>query len=309
MMMNMHDTNLAGLDLNLLVALDAMLLERNVTRAADRVGLSQPAMSHALSRLRGWFDDPLLVRSAAGMVPTTRARDLEGPLRRALEQMRDVVRSPTAFDPSTAERTFVLVTTDYGETLVLPDLLARLRNQAPGVNLLASPELADWAARLEDGSCDVFVGPLGPRTPAGIRSVQLFRERFVCLLRKDHPIGRRKLTLERFTSLQHVLVAPRGKAGSAVDDALAAKGLRRRVAAMVPHFLVAPLIVAQTDLVLTLPERTARKFAELLSLRLVAPPVELTGFAVHQAWHERVHRDPFHRWMREQVSAVVAGRG
>lgn len=300
----MHEMNLIGLDLNLLAALDAMLRERSVSRAAARVGVSQPAMSHSLSRLRAWFDDPLLVRSSGGMIPTKRAEQLEAPLRAALEQLRQAVQSPAPFEPSSVERAFVLVTTDYGELNVLPPLAAQLTKEAPKVDLLASPDVGLWATRLEEGACDLYVGPLGVKPPAGIRSRRLYKEQFVCVMRRDHPAVR-KLTVERFANLVHVLVAPRGRLGSPVDDALAAKGLRRRVAVMVPHFLVAPWLVAESDMVITLPRRTALRFCELLPLKWVEPPLKLPGFDVHQAWHERVHHDPFHRWMRDQVVESV----
>jgi len=306
-MKNMHDVHISAIDLNLLVALDALLVERSVTRAARRVGLTQPAMSHALGRLRALLDDAILVRSKSGMLPTARARALEEPIRRALREIEEALRAGPVFDPRTAERTFAIATSDYGELVVLPPLLERLAREAPRIDLRIHAVPEDWATALEENVYDLVVIPNAGDTPAGIVRQKLFDETFVCVLRKGHPALRR-FDLDTFVALPHVLIAPRGRLGGMVDEALAARGLGRRIALTVPHFLVAPLVIASSDLVLTLAERVARTFASMAPLDVRAPPIAVRGFAMYQAWHERRRGDPAHAWLRNLVAEVSGVR-
>jgi DNA-binding transcriptional LysR family regulator len=295
--MSMNTVHLPSVDLNLLVALDALLLEASVTRAAKRVGITQSAMSHALARLRELFRDPLLVRTPKGMTPTTRAMGLIEPIRHALGEIERAIAERPTFEPSTARRTFTLAMQDYGELLLLPPLLSRLGTAAPAVDLIARPVSDDAALMLEEGSVELAVGPLIPER-VGVFRQRLFEERFVCVVREGHPLVRGRMTLDRFVSLPHLLIAPRGHGRGAVDAALAKLGRERRVALMVPHFLVAPHIVAQSDLCLTVAARIARTFASMLPLRIVEPPIELPGFTMWQGWHERWSHDPGHSWLR-----------
>lgn len=300
----MHTVHLPGVDLNLLVAFDALLAERSVTRAARRIGITQPAMSHALARLRSLFDDELLVRTPRGMLPTPRAEALEGPIRGALAAIERAIGATATFEPAEARRSFTIGTSDYGELVTLPPLLSRLSRDAPGIDLRMRPMDEDWPRALEAGELDLAIGPPISTVPASIKAQRLFDERFVCVLRAGHPAAKRPLTLARYVALPHALIAPRGRAGGYVDDALAARGLSRRIALVIPHFLVAPFAVANSDLVVTLAERVARAFAGVLPLSIVAPPLELPGFSFHQFWHERVDRDPAHRWLRACVHEV-----
>jgi DNA-binding transcriptional LysR family regulator len=296
----MQTVELAAIDLNLLVALDALLAEGSVTRAAERVGLTQPAMSHALNRLRKLLDDPILVRTPRGMLPTPRAEELVAPIRRALGEIERALHHRPDFDPATATRTFTLSAVDFGEFLILPPLLARLRAEAPGVDLVVQAlRLEEVLEQLEAGDVDLGIGvSLPPDLPRAYRQ-KLFDERFVCLVREGHPeVGDGPLSLEKFVSLSHALISPRGRKGGYVDRALEAIGLSRHVALMVPHFLVAPHVVAQSDLVLTLPARVGRAFADILPLRAIEPPLELASFTVTQFWHERQQKDPAHAWFR-----------
>jgi len=301
----MHSVHLGAIDLNLLVAFDALLAERNVTRAARRVGLTQPAMSHALGRLRDILGDPILVRSGSGMLATARAEALEEPIRRALREIDDALRGGPTFDPKVARRTFTLAIGDYGELVVLPPLLARLAREAPGIDLrvLAIPE--DYGRLVEDGSFDLVINPIATGLGAGLVQQKLFDERFVCVLRKGHRAAK-NLDLASYVALPHALIAPRGRAGGFVDDALAARGLSRRVALTVPHFLVAPLVVAASDLVLTVAERIARTFAAMAPLEILEPPLPLRGFSMWQVWHERRRNDPAHAWLRTVITEVCA---
>ncbi len=307
-MQRAHDLNLAAIDLNLLNVLDALLAERHVTRAARRVGLTQSAASHALARLRTLLGDPLLVRGPGGaMLPTARAEALAPILRQALAALEAGLRGEPTFDPASAQRTFHVATGDYHELVLLPRLCAGLADDAPGCDLWVHPIADDPAPALIDGTADLALGVWrGRGWPSGIYEKRLFDETFVCVVRRGHPAAAQKLTLARYLALSHLLIAPRGTPGSFVDDALAAIGKRRRVAVAVPHFLVAPHVIASTDLVVTLASRVARTLAKPLGLTLLDPPLDLPGFTASMAWHERAHRDPAQRWLRDRLLAVSA---
>lgn len=310
-MKSAHDARgeLARIDLNLLQVLDVLLEERGVTRAAVRLGMTQSAVSHALSRLRETFGDPLLVRTPQGMLPTARAESLAAPLHAALESVQRAISGEDAiFDPPTARRTFTISTADYAGFVLLPDLAARLANEAPNVDLVVVPSSDAPIEALESGAHDVCIG-LKKHARAGIKMQQILEDRFVTVVRRDHPaISRgKKMTLESYVSLPHVLISPhgRGRVRGLVDDALAEHGRTRRVAMVLPHFLVAPMVIAQSDLVLTIAERVADRFAETFALRVLEPPVELGTFELHQLWHERVHEDPAHAWFRRTLAEVA----
>jgi DNA-binding transcriptional LysR family regulator len=302
----MHDLHLGAFDLNLLVALDALLVERSVTRAASRTGITQSAMSHALARLRALTEDELLVRGGGGMVPTPRGEALAAPVRRALDEIARALAPPRAFDPRTATLKIRIGTSDYGELVVLPSLVARLLKEAPGVDLRVLPVSMDLQAQLASGAIDLAITPVRPDDERpGLYAKKLFDERFVCVVREGHPLAaRKKMTLARFAAASHALISPGGKEGGFVDDALARLGMQRRVAVAVPHFLVAPHLVAASDLVLTLAARIAELLARPLGLALLAPPPELglVGFTISALWHERTHTDPAQRWLRSLLA-------
>jgi DNA-binding transcriptional LysR family regulator len=307
-MPHMHELHLASLDLNLILALDALLEERSVTRAAHRVGITQSAMSHALARLRAVTGDALLVRTPTGMMATARAEELGPPIRRALEGVATALRPPQAFDPKSAERRIRIGTGDYGEIVLLPRVVERLAKEAPRIDLRVVYLGDSLAGTLRSGDVDLLLSPVdaGEAGP-GIYARKLFDERFVCVVRRSHPLAGKKLTLARYVASSHALIAPRGKEGSMTDDALARMGLSRRVAVTVPHFLVAPHIVARSDLVLTLPARVADMLAAPLGLEILKPPPELglDGFSMSAVWHERTHADPAQRWAREVFAEVA----
>ena len=293
------------LDLNLLVALDALLAEGNVTRAAERLGLTQPAMSHALNRLRALLDDPVLVRTPRGMVPTARAEELAPAIRSALDDIDRALRGRPAFDPATSTRAFTIAAVDHGELVILPPLLARIAAEAPKIDLLVRPLRLDLIEEeLESGAVDLAFSVLSAGDNLATFRQRLFHESFVCLVRADHPTVGETLTLEEFVALDHALVGPRGRRGGIVDTELQKLGLSRRVALMVPHFLVAPMVVAKSDLILTAPERIARAFAAILPLRIVPTPFELKGFDVSQIWHERQSHDPALTWLRGLILEI-----
>lgn len=297
----MHAMNLESIDLNLLRVLDALLVERHVTRAAKRLGLSQPATSHALSRLRDTLGDQLLVRTPKGLALTPRATEIATPLRAALTSLEQAVAG-AGFDPATAKRTFQIATIDYGSFVLVPGLLERVQREAPGVDLWVRAVREDPCEQLATGEADVVVGPL-PMIPAraSIHARRLYEERFVCMARKGHPRVRKGLDLATWASLPHILVAPRGAPGGVVDEVLAKHGLARRVALAVPHFLVAPHVVAGSDLVVTIGSRVAAAFVDMLPVKIFDPPVPIPGFEVKLAWHERTHNDPGQRWLRALI--------
>lgn len=307
-MHDVHDVDLSAIDLNALVVLDALLAERHVTRAAERIGRTQSAVSHALARLRELLGDPLLVRGPRGaLVATARAEAIAPALRRALDGVRQAIRGEPRFDPATARRSFRIATGDYAELILLPRLVARLAHEAPGVDLWVVPLPDDTAGALAAGAIDLGLGVWrAPAWPAGLYQRRLFDEDFRCVVRAGHPAAAQRLTLARFCELQHLLVAPRGTPGSFVDDQLAELGRTRRVAVRVPHFLIAPHVIAASDLVVTIATRLARLYAEPLGLELLAPPFEVAPFTVSMAWHERAHHDPGHRWLRERLVEVGA---
>jgi DNA-binding transcriptional LysR family regulator len=307
-MHTVHDLDLAAIDLNALVVLDALLAERHVTRAAAKVGLSQSAVSHALARLRALLGDPLLVRGPRGaLVATPRAEAIAPALRQALDGVRTAIRGEPRFDPATVRRSFRIGTGDYAELILLPRLVARLAREAPGVDLWVVPVPDDTAAALAAGAIDLAIGVWGaPSWPAGLYQRGLFDEDFRCVVRAGHPATAQRLTLARFCELDHLLVAPRGTPGGTVDNQLAALGRTRRVAVRVPHFLIAPHVIAASDLVVTIATRLARLYAEPLGLELIAPPLDLPPFTVSMVWHERAHHDPGHRWLRERLVEVGA---
>lgn len=297
----MHDV-LARLNLNALVALDLLLEERHVTRAASRAGVSQSAMSHQLAQLRAQLDDPLLVRVGSGLVPTPFAEALTPRLRRALVDLEEAVRRPAVLDPATLRRAFVVATTDAFVPTFLDRLVARLSREAPGVDLSVVPYDQARVEPLAHGEVDLVFAPLFDAL-VGCRSVRVFDESFAVLVRQGHPDVDGAIDLDTYVRLPHVLFSPQGEGPGIVDRVLADRGLSRRVAVRLRYLLAAPALVAASDLVCTLPASAAARLAEHAPLQVLPPPLPLPGFAMHLVWHERVHADPAHAWFRDRVRA------
>ena len=311
-MMPMNAVHLGTFNLNLLLALDALLSERSVTRASARIGITQSAASHALARLRKLTGDELLVRRRDGMVPTLRAEAMRAPLRRALEDIRGTLAPPPAFDPRTARLRAFIGTSDYPELVLFPGVMARLGREAPGVELRVVALRDEPGSDLALGKLDVaLMPPLPSEEGTSMRRQQILEERFVCVARREHPLAKKKvLTLSRFAAASHALISPWGKEGGFVDDALARLGLQRRVTVALPHAMVAPHIIASSDLLLTMPERVARVLAPPLDLVVLEPPPELllTGFTISMLWHERTQSDPARRWLRDVIVTEATER-
>lgn len=296
---------LSSLDLNLLVVLEVLLAERNVTRAAARLGLSQPGVSTALGRLRAALGDPLLVRGPRGMQPTPRALELEPLLREALGRLEGALFGGRGFDPAHAERTFSVAASDYVQFVLLGRLVARLQRHAPGVQLKVVPVSARFPwAELEAGALDLVLGR-APQEPEGLKKKLLFRDRVVFIVRRDHPLKKKTWTLEDFTSVSHVEALPI-EGPTMVDQLLGRKKRRRKLAVTVPQFLSAPFVVLETDCAFTLAERIAVPLARALPLRVLEVPFAAPEFAVQAFWHERVHADPGHAWLRRMVAEAAA---
>jgi DNA-binding transcriptional LysR family regulator len=298
--------NVRELNLNLLVSFDALLAEENVTRAARRVGLTQSAMSNALAQLRQVFDDPLFTRRPGGMAPTQRALALGGAVRQALATLDMAFAAVTRFDPSSAERTFTITTSDYGEYVLLPPLLRLLQREAPNVRVgVRAWGLHEVPGALKEGTADLMVG-FYSSVPPGHREELLFDEDYVCLVRKGHPRVRTRLTLKQYLELSHVLVSQQPESAGSVDRALSKMGHSRKVGVRVSHFLMVPSLVAQTDMIAALSRRVAEPFAKILSLRLFPPPIALPAGRIGQVWHARTDADPAHVWFRDVVRRVAA---
>jgi DNA-binding transcriptional LysR family regulator len=288
--------NVRDVDLNLLRVFDAVLHESGVTPAAARLGLTQPAVSNALARLRKLFGDPLFVRTAAGMDATPFARELAQPVRQALALLESALAHGPGFDPASATRAFRFYMSDLGQIEFLPPLIERVEARAPGVRLEAvALDVEDIAGALASGTLDLAVGFL-PALGPPIRRHALFRDPYVCLMRAEHEI--QSMTRKRFLDASHVLVSYRG-GHRVIEEAFERAGIR--VALRVPHFTVVPMVLERSDLILTLPARVARVFERQGKLKSLPTPVPLPAADVGVHWHERFEADPGNRWLREQV--------
>jgi DNA-binding transcriptional LysR family regulator len=306
--------NIRNIDLNLFVVLEALIREQSVTRAADRLGLSQPAVSAALKRLRQQLGDPLLVRTRDGMLPTPRAEQIFSSLGQSLDSIQNVLQDGPPFAPERAERSFSVMMSDIGEIVYLPRLIQRLHRDAPGIRLtvrrLARPRIYE---ELASGRIDLAVGWVD--RPSDLRRDDLFREDFVCIVRPGHPRVGRRLTLSQFTSEWHLVVG-RHDAGldiflRATDDAME-KGFgkivrERKVAMLVPHFLAVPNIIANTDLLCVVPRQLGQAYEVYGQVRIVALPVKCESFAVSQFWHKRFDTDQGNIWLRGLIRDLFGG--
>ncbi|MBS2024483.1 MAG: LysR family transcriptional regulator [Deltaproteobacteria bacterium] len=284
-------------DFALLATLDALLQEGSVTGAAKRMGLSTPAMSHGLARVRERLEDPLLVRAGRGMVLTPRAAALKSRVHAAVQEARQVLEPDAPFAPADLRRVFSILATDY-VLCVLGSVVDRLlQAEAPGVSLRFTPNTQEDPGALREGA-DLSIG-IYAGLPPEMRTRTLLTDRFVVVVREGHPLARRKLTLEQFVQQPHIQIAPRGQPGGYLDDVLREKGCERRVARAVPYFLPALYLASQTDYLLTTSERVARELAPLLGLRLLEPPLALKPYALSLVWHPRFDADEGHRFLRE----------
>jgi DNA-binding transcriptional LysR family regulator len=292
-------------DLALLVALDALLEQRSVTRAADLLAVTQPTVSGMLARLRRLFDDPLFVRTQRGLLPTPRARALAPPLRQWLSEAGALVAGQ-AFDPASARLTVSIAANDYIQSALIVPFLARLRERAPQLRVAVRPAQTDRVAELlAHGDLDLNLTSTTELSAFDLPSRALYEERYVCAIRKDHPLTGRCVTLDQFCSHPHVLVSPtEGRFAGPTDQALARLGRSRPVVLSVSGFLVLPDLLRTGDLIAVVPERALR--GRMTGLRTFEPPLTIAGFGVLALWHPRLHNDPAHRWLREMLAATAS---
>ena len=301
---DMRQVDLSGVDLNLLKLFEALVRERSVTRAGLQLGLSQPAASRALGRLRTMLGDRLVVRGKSGLALTPRGEALAGRVTRLLDDARGIV-APAVFDPAAATGRVTIAAHDHLSLVVLGDLMARFERQAPALSLHIAQPAGDNVRLVEEGGADLALGIFGA-LPGSLHRRGLHADRYVCVVRSGHPGVVGGLDLERYVALRHVAVTISGVGESAVDVALAALGRTRHVALRVPHFIAGAMLVADSDMILTLPSRLARRLADKLPLAVVALPLQVPPLAPAMIWHERVHGDPAHIWVRQQLVDIVA---
>lgn len=295
--------NWGAFDLNLLIVFDAVMQERSVTRAGHRVGLSQPAMSHALNRLRHMLKDELFIRTPEGMTPTPRAEALALPLRNALSEMQ-LALEPTKFDPAAADRRFALAVNNYAAVVLAPPLVVAASAAAPSVGLDLSPSgTLDVADRLDRGDLDLALGSLespGERFLAA----PLLEDSFVIVMRRGHPAVRRKLSPTSFADLPHLEISSSGEDTGFIDRWLAEHALARRIALRAPYLSAAPILV-QSDMIATLTRRIAQEFVRSHPLQIREPPYLSPRVRTTMLWHRRLDRHPAHRWLRTIILALV----
>ena len=292
---------LSDVDLNQLVMFQHLMVERRVSRVAEKMGLTQPAISNALAKLRRLFGDELFVRTPAGMMPTPFAEQLAEPVGQALGMIHGGLNQHRAFDPATVRRAVTVGMTDIGEIVFLPALVDRLRRDAPGISLNTVRNSAtNLRDDMEAGKVDLAIGPL-PQLKAGFFQRRLFRQRYVCLFRKGHPIERKRVSLADFKAAEHLTVVSAGTGHGKVDDLIRRAGIERNVRLTIPHFVSVGHILQRTDLVATVTERLAESLTAPFGLTYRPHPVELPEIAINVFWHAKVHRSPAHQWLRTVV--------
>lgn len=292
---------LRDLDLNLLVLFNELLVERRVSKVADKLGLTQPAVSNALARLRRLLGDELFLRTPTGMLPTPFAEQLAEPVAYALGMIHGALNQRNAFDPLRSTRSFTIGMTDIGEIYFLPTLMEHLRQQAPGITLSTVRNTAvNLKDEMEAGKVDLAIGLL-PQLKAGFFQRRLFRQRYVCLFRQGHRLDKKKISLAEFSAAEHLVVVSPGTGHGKVDELLERSGVERHVRLTVPHYVAIGHILQATDLVATVPERLAQRMAAPFGLACAAHPAKLPEVAINVFWHAKFHRAPDNHWLRSLV--------
>lgn len=293
--------DLKNVDLNLLLVFNQLFIDKRVSVAAQHLGLTQPTISNALSRLRKLLDDELFMRTSRGMEPTPYAVQLAEPIAFALRTIQEALSEKSDFDPTTSTKKFTIAMTDIGEIYFLPKLLHKLAQIAPGVTIStvrnANINLRD---EIEAGRIDIAIGLL-PQLKSGYFQRRLFKQRYVCMFRKGHLLDKKKITIAEFASAQHVAVISAGTGHDKVDESIERRGIKRDVLLTVPHFVAVGHIVSTTDMVATVPERYALKCVEPFGLCYVPHPVPLPEIGINLFWHAKFHKEPGNQWIRGMV--------
>ena len=298
--------DLKDVDLNLLLVFHHLLLEKQVSRVAQRLGMTQPGVSNALRRLRALLNDELFLRTSRGMEPTPFAARLAEPIGYALSTIQSSLNEKASFDPMASTRTFTIGMTDIGEIYFLPKLMEKLEQLAPGVDIST---VRDTAINLQDemeaGHVDLAVGLL-PQLKAGYFQRRLFRQNYVCIFREGHALDKEKITLEEFAGADHVKVIAGGTGHAIVDQTIERKGIRRRVRLTVPHFVAVGHILSSSNMVATVPERYARESMLPFGLRYVRHPVPLPEISINLFWHAKYHKEPGNQWLRDLLFGMFS---
>ncbi len=290
--------DLKNIDLNLLLVFNEVFVERRVSRAATNLGITQPAVSNALARLRRLLDDDLLVSTPKGMVPTPFADQLAEPVAYALGILHSAVQQRTTFDPVVSQRVFRIAITDIGEIYFLPQLMELLSQIAPGVSVATVRAGAlDLKSEMETGQVDVAVGLL-PVLQSGFFQRRLFEQRYVCMFRRGHRLDQGEISLDEFSEAGHVVVSATGTGHGKIDELIERSGVKRLVRLRVPHYVAVGHILGSTEMIATVPERFAERIAAPFGLSYVAHPVKLPSSAISMFWHAKVHKDPANQWIR-----------
>ena len=292
------------LDLNLLTVAVALLDSGSASAAAVRLGISQPSVSGALAKLRLYFNDPLFVRTAGGMTPTPRGAQVVSTARDILRQFEEGLRPEVHFDPARSHRTFTFALSDVGEIVFLPKLVKALAKLSPGIGVRSvSLRPASLVQALESGEADLAIGYFPDLKSADFFQQLLFTHHFVCLLRTDHPIGGSRLTMGEFLALEHAVVRSEGRSQEIFESFLEARGLTRRIAVHTPHFLSIPKLIAQSDMVVTVPHAVGVAYGNALhKLKVIKPPFESPRIDLRQHWHRKFHKDARNTWLRKVTS-------
>ncbi|MEP7296051.1 MAG: LysR family transcriptional regulator [Burkholderiales bacterium] len=297
---------LTDIDLNQLVLFQQLMIERRVSKVADKLGLTQPAVSNTLAKLRKQFGDELFLRTPAGMVPTPFAELLAEPVGYALGMIHSGLNQQLRFDPASAKQAVTIGMTDIGEIVFLPALSERLRREAPGITLSTVRNTAvNLRDDMESGKVDLAIGLL-PQLKAGFFQRRLFQQRYVCLFRRGHALDKKRLTLADFRATEHLVVVSAGTGHGKVDDLIRRAGIERTVRLTVPHFVGVGHILQTTDLVATVPERLAKQLAEPFGLTSLPHPVALPEVTINAFWHAKAHRSPANQWLRGVVCELFA---
>jgi len=295
--------NLASFDLRLLLVFDAIMQERSVTSAGRRIGITQPATSNALNRLRQQLRDPLFIKVANRMEPTQRAQDLAGPIAQALRRL-EVVLDPPKLPPGDTKWTFQMAISDHVSVVVLPHLAERMQQAAPGLDLrLKSKTMRTLPTMLDAGEVDLALG-YNPGLPKRFQSQRLFNDHYVCLMRENHPLSRGRMTLERFATARHVLVRPEGEVGSLLDELLAKRKIKRRISMSVTQMLSAFFLVENSDFITAIFQSTADYCIARGDFRLVARALPIDPVPITMDWHIATANNPAHQWMRDQLQDI-----
>ena len=303
------------IDLNLLVVFNHLLVERRVSTVADNLGISQPAVSNSLAKLRKLFGDELFLRTPKGMEPTPFADQLAESVSYALAMIHSGVNQRTSFDPATERRSFTVGMTDIGEIVFLPELIARVKRDAPGIALSTVRNTAiNLRDELESGKVDMAIGLL-PQLKAGFFQRRLFKQRYVCLMRRGHRLDKKRMTLAEYAGAEHLVVVSAGTGHGKVDELLQRSGIERTVRLTVPHYVSVGHILQGSELITTVPEKLADRLLEPFGLAKVSHPAKLPEVAINAFWHAKYHRAPANRWLRSVVfelfaeEADAAGKG